>query len=118
MFVQASRLVPVLMIILAVSTTLLVLGETASYAAEKGVVVLAEPASLNVVIDRIRAFMLGLIFSLATLFFTIGGARYLAADGDPGEAERGKRTMRNTLIGLCLALLAPLLVSVAAKWVA
>jgi hypothetical protein len=117
MFVQASRLFPVLVIILAVSTTVLVLGETASYAAEKGVVVLAEPASLNVVIDRIRATVLGVLAALATLLLTVGGARYLAADGDPGEAERGKRTMRNAIIGYCLAFLSPLLFAIASKWV-
>jgi hypothetical protein len=118
MFVQASRLFPVLVIVLAVSTTVLVLGETASYAAEKGVVVLAEPASLNVVIDRIRVTVLSVIGSAALLFFTIGAARYLAADGDSGEAERGKRTMRNVVLGTCLALLAPLLLTIAEKWVA
>ncbi|WP_024875928.1 pilin [Saccharomonospora piscinae] len=74
--------------------------------------VVAQPASLDQVITNLRNFLIGLLVGLATLFLTIGGVRYLAADGDPGEVERAKKSLRNALIGYGLAMLAPLLVTI------
>jgi hypothetical protein len=45
---------------------------------------------LNSVIDSIRAWVAGLLAGLATLFLTIGGVRYLAANGNPRAIEEGK----------------------------
>lgn len=70
------------------------------------------PASLDQVISNLRWWLVGLLVGLATLFLTIGGIRYLAADGDPGQSEQGKRAIRNALIGYALAVLAPLLVTI------
>ncbi|MBC6451341.1 hypothetical protein GPZ80_29700 [Actinokineospora sp. HBU206404] len=70
------------------------------------------PASLDQVISNLRWWLVGLLVGLATLFLTIGGIRYLAADGDPGQVEQAKRAMRNALIGYALAVLAPLLVTI------
>ena len=49
---------------------------------------------------------------LATLFLTIGGARYVLAGGDPAEVERAKAAFRSAGIGYALALLAPVIVAV------
>jgi hypothetical protein len=73
--------------------------------------VAAPPGSLDQVIDNLRKFLIGLLVGLATLFLTIGGVRYLAADGDPGEVERAKKSLRNALIGYGLAMVAPIIVS-------
>ena len=72
----------------------------------------APPGSLDQVITNLRNFLIGLLVGLATLFLTVGGVRYLSADGDPGEVERAKKSLRNALIGYGLAMLAPLIVSI------
>lgn len=74
--------------------------------------VVAAPGSLEQVITNLRNFLMGLLVGLATLFLTIGGVRYLAADGDPGEVERAKKSLRNAAIGYGLAMLAPLIVTI------
>src|SRR5438045_7525783 len=54
---------------------------------------------LNGVIDSIRAWVAGLLAGLATLFLTIGGVRYLAANGNPRALEEGKSAIKSALIG-------------------
>lgn len=80
--------------------------------AATGVAWAAGPASLNQVIDGLRGWLVGLLATLATLFLTIGGVRYLAAGGDPGQVERAKVALRSAAVGYALAALAPVLVSV------
>ncbi|WP_245674681.1 pilin [Herbidospora cretacea] len=70
------------------------------------------PASLNEVINNLRNVIVGLLVALATLFATVGGLRYMLAQGDPGEAEAAKKCVRNAAIGYGLAILAPLLVEI------
>lgn len=70
------------------------------------------PQQLEQVIANLRNFLVGLLVGLSTLFLTLGGVRYLAADGDPGEVERAKRSLRNALLGYALAALAPVAVSI------
>ena len=67
----------------------------------------ADAPTLGGVIDKLRGVVLGLLVGLATLFLTLGAVRYLAADGDPGEVERAKKSLRNALIGYGVAMLAP-----------
>jgi hypothetical protein len=43
---------------------------------------------------------------------TVGGIRYLAAGGDPGEVGKAKDALKNAAIGYCLAVLAPVLVKI------
>jgi hypothetical protein len=74
--------------------------------------VLAAPKSLTQVIDSIRAWLFGLLVSLATLFLTVGGIRYLLAGGDPGEVAKAKDTLKYAAIGYGVAVLAPGLVTV------
>jgi len=67
---------------------------------------------LNTVIDSIRAWIAGLLAALATLFLTVGGVRYLAANGNPRAAEEGKSAIRSALIGYALAALSPMLIDI------
>ena len=68
--------------------------------------------SLNQVIDNLRVWLAELLAALATVMLMIGGARYLAAGGDPGQIERAKGSIRAALGGYALALLAPVLAGI------
>jgi hypothetical protein len=74
--------------------------------------------SLPSLIDNLRNWLVGLLAGLATLFLTIGGVRYLAAGGDPGQVEKAKVALKSAAIGYALAALAPLMVSILASLVA
>lgn len=82
-------------------------------------ILLAVPAydasDLNTVIDNVRNWVAGLLATLATLFLTIGGPRYLTANGNPRAVEEGKTAIKSAMIGYALAALAPLLVSILQK---
>ncbi|WP_199537482.1 pilin [Spongiactinospora gelatinilytica] len=75
----------------------------------EAVTALAAP-SLAQVITNLRNVVVGLLVGLATLFFTIGGVRYILAGGDPSEVEAAKKTLRYGAIGYGVAVLAPVLV--------
>jgi hypothetical protein len=74
--------------------------------------------SLEQVVDRIRLWLVGILVAIATLFLTVGGLRYAAANGDPGEVEKAKLALRSAAIGYALAMLAPLFVTIVGQWVA
>jgi hypothetical protein len=74
--------------------------------------VVALAASLTDVLNNIRNWLVGLLASLATVFFTVGGVRYLAADGDPGEIGKAKQAFKSAALGYALAALAPILVEI------
>ena len=92
-----------------VAATALMVVTTAA-AAEGGLA--APPQDLNTVINNITKWLVGLLVALATLFLTVGGIRYLAAGGDPGEVGKAKDALKSAGIGYCLAILAPVLVKV------
>ena len=77
--------------------------------------VYAAAGDINTVIDSVRNWVAGLLAALATLFLTIGGARYLTANGNPRAVEEGKAGIKSAMIGYALALLAPMLVSILQK---
>lgn len=101
-----------LRIVTLLGAVIAVLVAAATPASADPLVVAQPPGSLDQVITNLRNFLIGLLVGLATLFLTIGGVRYLAADGDPGEVERAKKSLRNALIGYGLAMLAPLIVNI------
>jgi hypothetical protein len=68
--------------------------------------------SIATVIANLTAWIVGILAAVATLFLTIGGLRYLAAGGDPGEVERAKTALKSAAIGYGLAILAPVIVGV------
>jgi hypothetical protein len=85
---------------------------TATSAAGSSTLVAAGSPTLGGVIDGLRLWLVGLLATLATLFLTFGGVRYLTANGDPGQVEKAKTALRSAMIGYALAALAPLLVEV------
>jgi len=82
-------------------------------------ILLAVPAfaasDLNTVFDSVRDWVAGLLIALATLFLTVGGVRYLTAQGNPRAVEEAKAGIKAALIGYGLAALAPTLVSILQK---
>jgi len=70
------------------------------------------PKSLDEVISRITAWLVGIAAGLATLFLTYGAVRYLSAGGDPASVEKAKTALRSAAIGYGLAVIAPLVVTV------
>ena len=104
---RAARVVGVLVVPVAARVT-----SRAVYAAP----VLAQPAepSIDGVISGLRLWLVGILAAVATLFLTVGGLRYIAANGDPGEVEKAKSALRSAALGYGLALLAPLFVQIVA----
>jgi hypothetical protein len=82
---------------------LLVLFTTPAYAAA---------GDITTVIDSIRNWVAGILAALATLFLTVGGVRYLVANGNPRAMEEGKAAIKSALIGYALAALAPMFVDI------
>jgi hypothetical protein len=74
--------------------------------------VLAQAQSVDAVLSNLRGWLIGILASLATVFGTIGGVRYVMANGDPGELEKAKTAFRGAGVGYALAALAPLVVTV------
>ncbi len=112
---QATRLVPVVTAIAAVAV---LLGDgSAAQAAEPGAPSVLAAESIEAVVNNIRTWLLTILVAVATLFLTIGGLRLMWANGDPGEAEKGKAALKSAAIGYGLALLAPLIVTIVAGWV-
>lgn len=74
--------------------------------------VLALAASVDQVLTNIRTWLMGILATLATVFVTLGGLRYLMAAGDPGEIEKAKTAFRSAAIGYGLAALAPTVVTI------
>jgi hypothetical protein len=77
----------------------------------------AAPPDLPTVINKITAWLVGLLVSLATLFLTIGFIRMLLAGGDPGEVAKGKDALKNAALGYAGAILAPVLVKILQSFV-
>jgi hypothetical protein len=88
----------------------------ASVAALLCTAVFASPASaatdVNGVLESIRTWVAGVLAALATLFLTIGGVRYLVANGNPRAVEEGKAAIKSALIGYGLAALAPMFIDI------
>jgi Type IV secretion system pilin len=74
--------------------------------------VVAVAGSVGEVLTNIRNWLMGILAGLATVFATLGGVRYVMANGDPGEVEKAKTAFRSAGVGYALAALAPLLVTI------
>jgi hypothetical protein len=73
---------------------------------------LAADPTIQGVIDRLRLLLVGLLAGLTTLALTVGGVRYLAAGGDPGEIQKAKTMFKAAAVGYGIAALAPALVGI------
>lgn len=74
--------------------------------------VVALAPTIDAVLNNIRNWIMGILALLATVFLTIGGVRYVLANGDPGEIEKAKQAFKSAGFGYALAALAPLVVEI------
>ena len=74
--------------------------------------VLALARTIDDVLGNIRNWIMGILALLATVFLTIGGVRYVIANGDPGEIQKAKQAFTSAGFGYGLAALAPLVVEI------
>ncbi|WP_245548272.1 pilin [Nocardia pneumoniae] len=90
----------------------LVVAASSAVASPPGPQVLAIASSLDQVLDNLRNWLIGILAALATVCFTVAGARYLIGAGDPAEMEKAKSAFRAACLGYALAMLAPVIVTV------
>jgi hypothetical protein len=101
-----------------IKVAVITVAATATLLLAAGVASAAPPAAppptydLPTVINHLRWWVCGIIGTVATLFLTIGGVRYLMASGDPSEIERAKGSFKSAGIGYALALLAPVIMTI------
>ena len=77
--------------------------------------VAAAPAGLGEVVailEAVRNALVAVLTALAIAALTYAGIRYLIAAGDPGGIEKAKTAAKSAVVGLGLALLAPVLVAI------
>jgi Type IV secretion system pilin len=102
--------VPRWLLVGALAVLMLVAPVATAYAETTTVLALA--GSLTDVLNNIRTWVMGILATLATVFVTIGGLRYVMAGGDPGEIAKAKTAFTSAGIGYGLAALAPLVVTI------
>lgn len=100
------------LLITAVAVLIPVLAAPAAHAAPEPGEVLALAKDVNTVLNNLRNWLMGILASLATVFLTAGGVRYVMAGGDPGEVEKAKGAFKSAGYGYGLASLAPLVVEI------
>ncbi len=78
------------------------------------IVTAADPAVSEIIhiLDRVRNTLMLVLTTLAIVALTYAGVRYLLAVGDPSGVERAKHAAKSALVGLGLALLAPVVVAI------
>lgn len=64
------------------------------------------------VINNLQTWLIGILAGLATLFLVIGGVRYVISGGNPGEVEKAKTAFKSAGFGYCLAILAPVVITI------
>jgi len=68
--------------------------------------------SISQVLNNTTLWIIGILAGLATLMLTLGGVRYLLANGDPAQVEQAKTALKSAAIGYGLAILAPVIVTI------
>jgi hypothetical protein len=77
--------------------------------------ILAQSAGLGEVVailEAVRNALVAVLTALAIAALTYAGIRYVIAGGDPGGVEKAKIAAKSAVVGLGLALLAPILVAI------
>ena len=80
-----------------------------------GDLLLAQSSGLGQVVDileNIRNALVVILTALAIAALTYAGIRYVVAGGDPAGVEKAKTAAKSAVVGLGLALLAPILVAI------
>ena len=68
--------------------------------------------TISQVLNNTTLWIIGILAGLATLMLTLGGVKYLLANGDPAQVEQAKTALKSAAIGYGLAILAPVIVAV------
>jgi len=105
-----ARLRNRLLTIITLAALFLALSTSTAHAEPTQVLALA--GSIDQVLTNIRSWLMGILASLATVFLSIGGVRYVMGGGDPGEIEKAKTAFKSAALGYGLAALAPVVVTV------
>ena len=74
-----------------------------------------EGGSLGSIVDilnRVRDMLMLVIGSLSLVMLTVGGIRYVTAGGDKDGVNGAKQTVKHALLGLGVAILAPVLIQI------
>lgn len=74
----------------------------------------ADPGMQSIVriLDGIRNALVMVLAALSITAMTYAGVRYVIAGGDPAGVEKAKGAAKSALIGLALALVAPIIVAI------
>ena len=64
------------------------------------------------ILDTLRNVLVGVLVTLSIVALTYAGVRYVIAGGDTAGVEKAKGAAKSALIGLTLALLAPVVVAI------
>jgi len=77
-------------------------------------VLAAEPGMDRIVaiLDGLRNALVVVLVTLSVVALTYAGVRYVIAGGDAAGVEKAKGAAKSAVIGLALALLAPVVVSI------
>ena len=94
----------------AVALTLTALAASPALAATPETVLAAD--SISQVITNLQDWLISILAALATLFLVLGGIRYVISNGNPGEVEKAKTAFKSAAIGYCLAILAPVVITI------
>jgi Type IV secretion system pilin len=105
-----ARLRHRLLTIITLAVLFLVLSTWTAHAQPSQVLALA--GSIDQVLTNIRTWLMGILASLATVFLSIGGVRYVMGGGDPAEIDKAKTAFKSAAIGYGLAALAPMIATV------
>ncbi|MGR6319955.1 pilin [Micromonospora soli] len=99
------------LVTVAVATVVVVATPAVAHA-DPGAPAIVAVNSLPVVVANLRAWLIGILAALATLFLVLAGVYWATAGGDPAQVERAKGALKNALVGYGLAILAPVLLQV------
>ncbi len=72
---------------------------------------LPNPAASSAKIQDLLSIVFGVIGALSLLMLTIGGFRYITANGDAQAIAKAKNTIIYALVGLVVAILATVIVT-------
>jgi len=64
------------------------------------------------ILDGLRNALVAVLVTLSIVALTYAGVRYVIAGGDTSGVERAKGAAKSALVGLTLALLAPVVVAI------
>lgn len=77
-------------------------------------IVAADPGLAQVlsILDGLRNALMAVLGALAIAALTYAGVRYVIANGDPAGVEKAKGAVKSAVVGLALAILAPVVVAI------